>query len=110
MVEQLIMRVGDMPLYVAFDIRHSTFDIRYSILDIDCLCLDPAFATATATPFCGKFTSEIIRGLRGLNIVGMDVVELALFYDYTDVTPLAAATLGLEMLQVWAEGKGLIKK
>ncbi|WP_351016280.1 arginase family protein [Shewanella sp. AC91-MNA-CIBAN-0169] len=103
MVEQLIMRVGDMPLYVAFDIRHSTFDI-------DCLCLDPAFATATATPVCGKFTSEIIRGLRGLNIVGMDVVELALFYDYTDVTPLAAATLGLEMLQVWAEGKGLIKK
>jgi agmatinase len=91
-----------------FDIRHSTFDIRYSILDIDCLCLDPAFATAT--PVCGKFTSEIIRGLRGLNIVGMDVVELALFYDYTDVTPLAAATLGLEMLQVWAEGKGLIKK
>ncbi|WP_350978787.1 arginase family protein [Shewanella sp. AC34-MNA-CIBAN-0136] len=80
---------------------HSTFDI-------DCLCLDPAFATAT--PVCGKFTSEIIRGLRGLNIVGMDVVELALFYDYTDVTPLAAATLGLEMLQVWAEGKGLIKK
>ncbi|MFT6133454.1 MAG: hypothetical protein ACJAW2_002193, partial [Shewanella sp.] len=34
MVEQLIMRVGDMPLYVAFDIRHSTFDIRYSIFDI----------------------------------------------------------------------------
>jgi len=53
---------------------------------------------------------KIIRGLRGLNIVGMDVVEVALSYDFAEITALAAATLSLEMLHVWAEGKGLIKK
>ena len=97
-VEQVRKRVGDMPLYVTFDID----------------CLDPAYAPGTGTPVCGGLTSDkamkIIRGLRGLNVVGMDVVEVAPSYDSADITALAGATLGLEMLHVWAEGKGLIKK
>ncbi|WP_394132109.1 agmatinase [Shewanella maritima] len=89
-VEQIKQRVGDMPLYVTFDID----------------CLDPAFAPGTGTPVCGGITSDkamkIIRGLKGLNIVGMDVVEVAPAYDNSEVTALAAATLGLEMLHAWA--------
>ncbi|GIU05664.1 agmatinase [Shewanella morhuae] len=97
-VAQIRARVGDMPLYVTFDID----------------CLDPAFAPGTGTPVCGGLSSDkamkIIRGLRGMNIVGMDVVEVAPAYDSADITALAGATLGLEMLHVWAVGKGLVKK
>lgn len=87
-----------MPLYVTFDID----------------CLDPAFAPGTGTPVCGGITSDkalkIIRGLQGLNIVGMDVVEVAPAYDNSDITALAAATLGLEMLHVWAINQGKVTK
>lgn len=96
-VAQIKLRVGDMPLYVTFDID----------------CLDPAFAPGTGTPVCGGLTSDkamkIIRGLRGMNIVGMDVVEVAPAYDNAEITALAGATLGLEMLHVWAVGKGLVE-
>ncbi len=89
-VKQIKARVGDMPLYVTFDID----------------CLDPAFAPGTGTPVCGGLTSDkamkIIRGLRGMNVVGMDVVEVAPAYDSSEITALAAATLGLEMLHVWS--------
>jgi agmatinase len=89
-------RVGDMPLYITFDID----------------CLDPAYASGT--PVCGGLTSDramkIIRGLRGMKVIGMDVVEVAPSYDSAEITALAGAPLGLEMLHVWAEGKGLIKK
>ena len=97
-VEQIKARVGDMPLYVTFDID----------------CLDPAFAPGTGTPVMGGLTSDkalkVIRGLNGLNIVGMDVVEVAPAYDSSEITALAAATLGLEMLHVWADSNGKIKK
>jgi agmatinase len=97
-VEQVRARVGDMPLYVTFDID----------------CLDPAFAPGTGKPVCGGLTTDkamiIIRGLRGMNVVGMDVVEVAPSNDSAEITALAAATLSLEMLHVWAEAKGLIKK
>ncbi|QYJ87545.1 agmatinase [Shewanella mesophila] len=89
-VKQIKERVGDMPLYVTFDID----------------CLDPAYAPGTGTPVCGGLTSDkamkIVRGLRGMNIVGMDVVEVAPAYDSAEITALAGATLGLEMLHVWA--------
>ncbi|WP_108946326.1 agmatinase [Shewanella halifaxensis] len=96
-VAQIRQRVGDMPLYVTFDID----------------CLDPAFAPGTGTPVCGGLTSDkamkIIRGLKGMKIVGMDVVEVAPAYDSAEITALAGATLGLEMLHVWAESNGKIK-
>jgi len=96
-VEQIKQRVGDMPLYVTFDID----------------CLDPAYAPGTGTPVCGGLTSDkamkIIRGLNGMDLVGMDVVEVAPAYDNAEITALAGATLGLELLHVWADSNGLVK-
>ena len=82
--------VGSGPVYVSFDID----------------CLDPAFAPGTGTPVAGGLSSNhalaILRGLRGLDLVGMDVVEVAPAYDASQVTALAAATLGLEFLYLLA--------
>lgn len=82
--------VGDTPTYLTFDID----------------CLDPAFAPGTGTPVPGGLTSDkalkIIRGLAGVNLVGMDVMEVSPPYDHADITSLAGATLALEMLHVLA--------
>jgi agmatinase len=48
---------------------------------------------------------QILRGLVGLNIVGLDVVEVAPAYDHAELTSLAAATLVLEYLYVLAAGR-----
>ena len=72
----------------------------YLTFDID--CLDPAFAPGTGTPVVGGLSTAqalaILRGLRDLDLVGMDVVEVAPIYDVGEVTALAAATLALEYL------------
>ncbi|UVJ42302.1 agmatinase [Pseudomonas sp. LS1212] len=89
-VESIRQRVGNNPVYLTFDID----------------CLDPAYAPGTGTPVCGGLTTvqalEIIGGLRGINLVGMDVVEVAPAYDHADITSLAAATLAMEMLCLYA--------
>lgn len=85
-VAQIKETVGDLPVYLTFDID----------------CLDPAYAPGTGTPVCGGLSSDralkILRGLKDLNIVGMDIVEVAPAYDQSDITALAGATLALEML------------
>ena len=57
----------------------------------------------------GGLTSDraikLVRGLKDLNIVGMDVVEVAPAYDQSEITALAAATLALEMLYIQAAKK-----
>lgn len=87
-IQQIIQRVGDTPCYLTFDID----------------CLDPAYAPGTGTPVVGGLTTDralkLIRGLKGVNLVGMDIVEVAPSYDQAEITSLAAATLGLEMLYV----------
>lgn len=92
-VETIKARVGDTPAYISFDID----------------CLDPAFAPGTGTPVVGGLSSDkalkIMRGLRGCNLVGMDIVEVAPAYDHADITSLAAATLALEFLYLLAAGK-----
>ncbi len=89
-VEQIRGIVGDKPVYLTFDID----------------CLDPAFAPGTGTPVCGGLTSDkilkIIRALKGINLIGMDVVEVSPPYDQSDLTSLAGATIALELLYVWA--------
>ena len=45
---------------------------------------------------------EIIRGLAGINLVGMDVVEVAPAYDVGEITALAGATLAAECLCLYA--------
>jgi agmatinase len=85
--------VGDMPVYLTFDID----------------CLDPASAPGTGTPVIGGLTTDralkLVRGLQSLNIVGMDLVEVAPAYDQAQITALAAATLALEMLYIQAAKK-----
>ena len=72
----------------------------YLTFDID--CLDPAFAPGTGTPVVGGLNTHqarmILRGLAGLNLVGMDLVEVAPAYDVGEITALAGATLALDML------------
>ena len=76
----------------------------YLTFDID--CLDPAFAPGTGTPVCGGLSShqalEIIRNLAGINVVGMDLTEVAPIYDVGEVTSLAGAMLALEFLCLYA--------
>ncbi|AUX20840.1 agmatinase [Sorangium cellulosum] len=76
----------------------------YVTFDID--CLDPAFAPGTGTPVCGGISTataiEILRGIAGLDVVGMDVVEVAPAYDAAGITALAAATLAYELLILYA--------
>ncbi|MGC9401810.1 agmatinase [Vibrio genomosp. F10 str. 9ZC157] len=89
-VEQIKATIGDKPVYITFDID----------------CLDPAFAPGTGTPVCGGLNTDkalkILRALAGINVVGMDVVEVSPPYDQSDLTALAGATIALEMLYVWA--------
>ena len=89
--------IGDKPVYVTFDID----------------CLDPAFAPGTGTPVCGGLNSDkvlkILRGLAGVNIVGMDVVEVSPPYDHSDLTALAGATVALELMYAWASGRQIDK-
>lgn len=92
-LEQIKKRVGNHPTYITFDIDG----------------LDPAFAPGTGTPVCGGLTTDcalkIIRGMVDLNLIGMDVVEVAPPFDHADITSLAGATIGLEYLCVLAAQK-----
>ncbi|MEU9332921.1 agmatinase [Streptomyces sp. NPDC048290] len=89
-VDQLRAAVGDAPLYLSVDI------------DV----LDPAHAPATGTPEAGGLTSRellgIVRGLKGLNLVGADIVEVAPAYDHADITSVAAANLAYEYVSLCA--------
>lgn len=82
--------VGDNPVYLTFDID----------------CLDPSYAPGTGTPVCGGLTTHqamsILRGLKGINVVGMDIVEVAPQYDVGEITSLAASHLAMEMLYLYA--------
>ncbi len=89
-IEATRKHIGDNPVYLSFDID----------------CLDPSYAPGTGTPVCGGLTSHqamaIIRGLTGLNVIGMDIVEVAPAYDVGEITALAASHLAMEMLYLYA--------
>jgi agmatinase len=76
----------------------------YVSLDID--SADPAFAPGTGTPEVAGLTSRelmhLVRGLRGLPVVGFDVVEVAPPYDSAEITALLAANLVYEFLEIRA--------
>ena len=80
--------VATGPVYVSFDID----------------ALDPAFAPGTGTPEIGGLTTReaqaILRGLKGLDVVGGDVVEVAPQYDPTTNTAHAAAQMLFEILSL----------
>lgn len=85
-VAQVRERLGSAPVYISVDI------------DV----LDPAHAPGTGTPeVAGITTSQlfaVLRGLRGVNIVGCDVVEVAPAYDHAGITGLAAAHTAWELI------------
>jgi guanidinobutyrase len=86
LAERVKAQIGDTPVYITYDIDS----------------LDPAYAPGTGTPeICGLTTPQavqLIRGLRGLNIVGCDLVEVSPPYDTSGNTALTAANLLYEML------------
>jgi len=96
---------GGDPAAIAGKIREIVGNNKvYLTFDID--CLDPSFAPGTGTPVCGGLSThqalEIIRGLAGINLVGMDVMEVAPVYDVGEITALAGATLAAELLCLYA--------
>jgi len=83
--------VGKGPAYISFDIDS----------------LDPSYAPGTGTPEIGGLTTieaqGLIRGLRGLNLVGADVVEVSPPFDSSGNTALIGATIMYEILCILAE-------
>ena len=88
---QLIARrirevLGDRPVYLTFDID----------------CLDPAYAPGTGTPVWGGLTTAqaeaILKGLRGINIKGGDIVEVSPPFDTTGATAIAGAHVAMSII------------
>ena len=88
LAEGIRAQIGDHPTYITYDIDS----------------LDPAYAPGTGTPEIGGLTTpqamELIRGLRGLNIVGCDLVEVSPPYDTSGNTALTGANLMFELLSI----------
>ncbi|WP_128291479.1 agmatinase [Afifella aestuarii] len=88
--DRIAERVGDQPAYLTFDID----------------CLDPAFAPGTGTPVSGGPSSAqalmTLAGLKTVNFVGGDVVEVSPPYDHADITAIAASTVAQHYLGLLA--------
>ena len=88
LMAQVRESIGQAPCYLSFDIDG----------------IDPSFAGGTGTPEIGGLSVpqglEIIRGCRGLNLVGADLVEVSPPYDLSGNTALLGANLLYEMLCV----------
>lgn len=90
-IEEARRVAGSGPTYVSFDVDG----------------LDPVYAPGTGTPEIGGFTSAeaqfMLRGLRGLNIIAGDVVEVAPPFDPSGNTAMVGATIMFEILCLLAE-------
>ena len=84
--QRIRAEIGPGPVYITYDIDS----------------LDPAFAPGTGTPEIAGLTTpqavQLIRALRGLSIVGCDLVEVSPPYDLSGNTALTGANLLYEML------------
>ncbi|MGD8505854.1 MAG: agmatinase [Candidatus Bathyarchaeota archaeon] len=103
LVHRIRERVRDANVFLTFDIDF----------------VDPAYAPGTGTPEVGGFTSrealQLIRGLKGLNLVGFDIVEVLPQYDREQITAILAANIVYEFISLIAlrkkqaiEGKALV--
>ncbi len=90
-VEEARRVVGEGPTYISFDVDG----------------LDPVYAPGTGTPEIGGFSTHeaqiMLRGLRGLNLVGGDVVEVSPPFDPSGNTALVGVTLMFEILCLLSE-------
>ena len=93
LLETIRERVGDAPCFLTFDIDF----------------VDPAYAPGTGTPEVGGYTSwetlELVRGVKDLDFVGFDVVEVAPPYDHAEITAYLAANIVFEFLSILAAKK-----
>jgi guanidinopropionase len=103
MIEELMQRgvtdvmieareiVGSGPTYVSFDIDG----------------IDPSMAPGTGTPEIGGFTTfqaqQMVRGLKGLNVIGADLVEVSPPFDASGGTAWVGASIMFELLCIMAE-------
>jgi len=91
-VEKARAVVGDGPTYISFDVDG----------------LDPAYAPGTGTPEAGGLTPReaqaILHGLKGVDIVGGDVVEVAPQYDPTSNTAMVGAQMLFELFSLMVLG------
>ncbi len=89
-IERMHARVGDGPTFLTYDIDS----------------LDPAYAPGTGTPEIGGFTSweglRLVRGMKGVNFVGGDLVEVLPQYDHGEITAMAAANVLFEFISLLA--------
>ena len=85
--------VGDMPVYLTFDID----------------ALDPSAAPGTGTPVIGGPSTDTVRkvfqGLKGVNIVGADMVEVLPDKDPSNITAIAAAALTQDIMFLMNEAR-----
>jgi guanidinopropionase len=90
-IEEARKVIGEGPAYLTFDVDG----------------LDPTYAPGTGTPEIGGLTTReglaLVRGMRGANLVGGDVVEVSPPFDPTGNTALVGATLMYEILCLLAE-------
>ncbi len=90
LVENICKIIGNNKTYLTFDID----------------CVDPAYAPGTGTPVCGGLSSpqvlQVLRSLRGLNLVGMDLVEVSPPYDHAEITSLLGAFIAYDYLALYA--------
>ena len=90
-IEEARRVVGDGPTYISFDVDG----------------LDPVYAPGTGTPEIGGITTleaqQLLRGLRGLNLIGGDVVEVAPPFDPSGNTALVGASLMFDILCLVAD-------
>jgi agmatinase len=92
-IERIRQRLGGRPVYVSVDI------------DV----LDPAHAPGTGTPEAGGMSSRellaILRSLAAGPLIGADIVEVAPAYDHAEITGIAAAHVGYELISAMALAK-----
>ncbi|MBI3707204.1 MAG: agmatinase [Proteobacteria bacterium] len=90
--------IGDGPAYISFDVDG----------------LDPAFAPGTGTPEAGGLTpreaQQILHGLKGIEVIGGDVVEVAPQYDPTSNTAMVGAQMLFEIFSLMVLGKGFTRR
>lgn len=89
-LERIHKRVGGAPCFVTIDID----------------AIDPAYAPGTGTPEVGGFTSReilnLVRGLKGINMKGGDVLEVIPDLDPAAITAFLAANLIFELIALHA--------
>ena len=82
--------IGDANVYLSFDID----------------ALDPAYAPGTGTPVWGGLTSAdaaiMLRDIAGINLVGADIVEVSPPFDHANISAVAGAHIGYELICLWA--------